>query len=128
MDKLTDFKSEINDLVESAVGRAYTDVLPYVLNDTEQNIAGIVSVCLEKIIRGDFKSEVSGEYEMHTLSVVDQNDVTHNVWTGSSNIYNNLVQAVFDKNREAIVDTRVKQLEAEIEMLKSRLSDAYRRY
>ena len=124
--KLGDFKQLLAKVNEDALSKLYTDVLPYILSDTQYNMVGIIDNCLEKIIKGDFKVEID-QWNNYTITVEDQNGFSHEVKERLDTIWGTVVKKIYEANPQAVQDAYVKQLEAKIESLQKNLSEAYRR-
>jgi len=124
--KLGDFKKQLSQINEDALSKLYTDVLPYVLSDTQYNMVNIIDDCLGKIIKGNFKVEID-QWNNYTITVEDQNGFTHCLRESSTTIWGTLVKAIYDANPQALENAHIKQLEARIESLQDNLTRAYQR-
>lgn len=124
--KLGDFKKQLAQINEDVLSNLYTDVLPYVLSDTQFNMVGIIDDCLDKILKGSFEVEID-QWDNYTITVTDQNGFDHTLRESSSSIWGTLVKKIYDANPQALESAHIKQLEARIESLQDNLTRAYSR-
>lgn len=122
--KLENFKGEMTRIQNEAIRGLYTDALPYVLTDTQYNISSIVEDCLDKFINNRFDVGIT-EHGYYSIKITELNGFTHNITANCHSVWDNIVKTIFEHNREAIVSTRITQLEAQLEMLKDQLNRGY---
>ncbi len=125
-DKLFDFKSKLSQINEEALSNLYTDVLPYILSDTQFNMVGVIDSCLEKFIKGDFKVSID-KFDNYVIEVEDRNGFTHYIREHTDTIWGTIVAKIYDANPPACESAYIKQLECKVKSLEGRLTEAYRR-
>lgn len=124
--KLADFKKQLSQINEDALSKLYTDVLPYILSDTQFNMVQAIDVCLEKVIKGDFKV-ITDNHNNYVINVTDHNGFEHTLRESNTSIWGTLVKKIFEANPEALKDAYVQQLQARITSLEAEVMRAYRR-
>ncbi len=124
--KLVDFKQQLKDVNEDILSKLYTDILPYILSDTQFNMVGVIDSCLEKFIKGDFKVSID-KFDNYVIEVEDRNGFTHYIREYTDTIWGTIVAKIYDANPPACESAYIKQLECKVKSLESRLTEAYRR-
>lgn len=116
---LEELKQKAGAVIESIMSDLYSDYLPHVVGDTEGNISNRVTGCIKNIIQGKIR-----ELEDHPdfFYVNDGYGYDHLVSLGS---YGVNLKPLCDIMGETIQTNRIKQLEQEVESLKSQLKSAY---
>lgn len=123
--RLSEFKTKMLEVADQALTAVHCELLPYVLSDTESNIAILVSSCLNNILEGKF--EVVEKLGYTYITVQDANHYTHHVTGYSQSLHENAIQKIYDSASKEIENTRIKQLEAKVESLQQQLTGSYRR-
>ena len=122
--RLSEFKTKMLEVADQALTAVHCELLPYVLSDTESNIAILVSSCLNNILEGKF--EVVEKLGYTYITVQDANHYTHHVTGYSQSLHENAIQKIYDSASKEIENTRIKQLEAKVESLQQQLTGSYR--
>lgn len=123
--RLSEFKTKMLEVADQALTAVHCELLPYVLSDTESNIAILVSSCLNNILEGKF--EVVEKLGYTYITVQDANHYTHHVTGYSQSLHHNAIQNIYDSASKEIENTRIAQLEAKVESLQQQLTGSYRR-
>jgi len=118
---LEELKERAGAVIQSVMGDLYTDYLPHVETDTESNIQYRVEGCIKNILQGSIQL-VKGH-----PTVFYVNDNYGNEHHISLSHYFDW-KLLCDSLGETVETQRIKQLEGEVESLKSQLKDSYRRY
>ena len=95
----------------------YTDYLPHVETDTDSNIGFIAQSIVENILLGRFEKTDNGG-----MLVKDKTGVRHLIMITS---YRGLVESIVNDFRDELVDARIRELESELEYMRS-LNNQYR--
>lgn len=106
------FKKQAQEALEAALSKAYEDYLPYVENDTYSNVRQQSVRWLER-----FMSDNLGEDDV----IVDI--AAKHGWTVQT-----VRNKMYEDNKEEIQKAIGVDLQNEIDSLKARLEDAFRRY
>ena len=106
------FKKQAQEALEAALSKAYEDYLPHVENDTYSNVRRLSERWLErfmadKLTEEDLKLDVTSKYS----------------WTAEA-----VRKKMYEENKAEITQSIGVDLQNEIDSLKARLEDAYRRY
>jgi len=117
---LENIKKEVGSVLKNLATDLYSDYLPHVVADTEANIAYRVEGCIKNILQG--KVDQVADSAMFYV-----NDTYGNDHLVSLTHYFDF-KALCDTMGETIQTSRIKQLESEVESLKSQLLDSYRRF
>ena len=120
-DAMAELKTKAGAVIESIMSNLYTEYLPHVAGDTESNIAYRVEGCIRSMISGKYVKSESGS---QLVWVEDGYGHEHLINLAS---YNMALKPLCDLMGETIQSERIKQLEKEVDSLKSQLQDAYRR-
>src|SRR3990167_2362008 len=116
---MADLKTRAGEVITDIMSGLYGDYLPLVVSDTDSNISSRVEGCLRNIMDGYI------ERHSDNLSWVDDTyGNRHLINVGS---YNLILKPLCDLMGDTIQSNRIKQLEDEVESLRSQLKDAYRR-
>lgn len=123
-DKLTEFRQRIAEIGNEVLGDLYGDVLPHIASDTEFNISNRVQHSVENLLCGKFEDistdtlkpyiKVSDGYGMYSYIHLSQ--------------YSQMCKHIYDVCKPELENNRILQLEQEVETLKERLTESYRRY
>lgn len=113
---LEELKQKAGAVIESIMSDLYTDYLPHVVDDTDANISYRVEGCIKNILQG--KIIPNGDF----IHVNDDYGYEHMVNLAQ---YNMNLKPLCDIMGETIHTNRIKQLEQEVESLKSQLKNAY---
>ena len=120
-DAMSELKTSAGSVIEAVMSNLYSDYLPHVASDTESNIAYRVEGCIRSMISGKYVKSESGS---PLVWVEDGYGHEHLINLAS---YNMALKPLCDLMSETIQSERIKQLENEVDSLKSQLQDAYRR-
>lgn len=118
IEAMNKLKTQAKEVIDGVMGQLYCDYLPHVVTDTDSNIGNRVTEVI--------KNMIAGKIEKVSDSMVKVSDgywVDHYI---SLTPYEALVKPLCDLMGPEIVGVRVKQLENEVESLKSQLKDAWR--
>ena len=118
---MVELKTKAGAVIESIMSSLYTEYLPHVASDTESNIAYRVEGCIRSMISGKYVKSESGS---PLVWVEDGYGHEHLINLAS---YNMALKPLCDLMGETIQSERIKQLENEVDSLKSQLQDAYSR-
>jgi hypothetical protein len=119
-DAMTELKEKAGSVIDGIMGSLYTDYLPHVVSDTESNISYRVEGCLKSMMAGDYtRSESGGTH----VWVGDGYGNNHMISLAS---YSKALKPLCDLMGETIINTRIAQLEKEVESLRNQLKDAWR--
>lgn len=118
---LENIKKEVGDVLKNLTSDLYSDYMPHVVDDTEANISFRVEGCVKNILQGKIQPVVNSPDRFYV------NDEYGNDHLISLTHYFNF-KALCDMLGETIQSGRIKQLEEEVESLKQRLTESYRRY
>lgn len=122
--RLSEFKTKMLELADHALTAVHCELLPYVLSDTESNIAILVSSCLNNILEGKF-IVVEGEGRTY-IAVKDNNNYEHHIVGYKKSHWDDAIQKIYDSASKEIENTRITQLEAKVESLQQQLTGSYR--
>lgn len=106
------FEVQAKDALETALSAAYEEYLPHVENDTYSNVRRLSERYIERFMADnlteeDLKLDVTSKYS----------------WTAEA-----VRKKMYEEHRDEITKMIGSDLQEEIDSLKSRLEDAYRRY
>lgn len=118
---MQELKEKASSVINDIMGDLYTEYLPHVETDTESNIQYRVEGCIKNILQGKIEETDSGE--MFWVDDGYGNDHLVNLMACNLDL-----KPLTDIMGETIQTQRIKQLEGEVESLKSQLKDSYRRY
>ncbi len=118
---MENLKKSAGTVIEGIMSDLYTDYLPHVAGDTESNIQYRVEGCIKNILQGKIQL-VKGHPTVFYVS--DNYGNEHHI--NLSHYFD--WKPLCDQMGETIQTQRIKQLEQEVESLKSQLKDSYRRY
>ena len=113
---LEELKQKAGAVIEGIMGDLYTGYLPHVVGDTDANISYRVEGCIKNILQG--KITPSGDF----IHVNDNYGSEHMINLAH---YNLNLKPLCDIMGETVQTNRIKQLEQEVESLKSQLKYAY---
>lgn len=123
--RLDEYKKSMLTIADNALTAVYCELLPYTLGDAESNFQGLITDCVESFLKGDFKVEETTNGTL-TLCVTDRNGYNHYIHNYAQNIWPNALQSIYDHAKKDVENVRIKQLEAQVESLKSQLQQSYR--
>lgn len=112
-------KDEAQKVINGVMGDLYCEYLPHVVTDTDSNIGARVQGAIRNMLKGEY--EQAGE-EMVWVS--DSYGYRHLINLGR---YDGLAKPLCDFMGANIQNTRIKELENDVEILKQRIEDSYRR-
>ena len=118
---MENLKKSAGAVIEGIMGDLYTDYLPHVAGDTESNIQYRVEGCIKNILQGNIQL-VKGHPTVFYVN--DNYGSEHHI--SLSHYFD--WKPLCDVLGATIQTQRIKQLEQEVESLKSQLKDSYRRY
>jgi uncharacterized protein involved in exopolysaccharide biosynthesis len=118
---MQELKERASSVINDIMGDLYTEYLPHVADDTENNIQYRVEGCIKNILQGKITETDSGG--MFWVDDGYGNDHLVNLMACNLDL-----KPLTDIMGETIQTQRIKQLEDEVESLKSQLKDSYRRY
>lgn len=118
-DAMAELKSKACAVIESIMSGLYTDYLPHVVSDTESNIAYRVEGCLKNLIEG--------KIERASPDMIWLGDGYGNKHCVHLGIHTMHLKHLCDIAGKTIENNRIKQLENEVELLRSQLNASYRR-
>ncbi len=118
---MENLKKSAGAVIEGIMSDLYTDYLPHVAGDTESNIQYRVEGCIKNILQGKIAETDSGG--MFWVDDGYGNDHLVNLMACNLDL-----KPLTDIMGETIQTQRIKQLEQEVESLKSQLKDSYRRH
>ena len=113
---LEELKQKAGAVIESIMGDLYCEYLPHVVDDTDSNINYRVEGCIKNILQG--KVIPNGDF----IHVNDNHGSEHMINLAH---YSLNLKPLCDIMGETIQTNRIKQLEQEVEGLKSQLKNAY---
>ena len=113
---LEELKQKAGAVIESIMSDLYSDYLPHVVGDTDANISYRVEGCIKNILQG--KIIPNGDF----FHVNDDYGSEHMINLAH---YNLNLKPLVDIMGETIQTNRIKQLEQEVESLKTQLKNAY---
>jgi len=119
---MENLKKSAGAVIEGIMSGLYTDYLPHVADDTESNIQYRVEGCIKNILQGDIYL-VDANTDLFFVKDTYGGDHCISISSHSLNL-----KSLCDIMGETIQTNRIKQLEQEVESLKSQLKDSYRRY
>lgn len=116
---LEELRQKVGSELNSIMSGLYSDYLPHVVGDTDANISYRVGGCIKNILQGKIQKIVNFP---EVFYVNDGYGYDHLVSIGS---YGLDLKPLADIMGETIQTNRIKQLEQEVESLKSQLKNAY---
>ena len=122
---LSEFKTKMLEVADQALTAVHCELLPYVLSDADSNMSLLVQSCLTNILEGKF--EVVEKLGYTYISVQDVNHYTHHITGYSQSLHQNAIQNIYNSAGKEIENTRIKQLENEVDSLERQLREAYLR-
>jgi hypothetical protein len=115
---LEEIKQKVGSELNSIMGNLYSDYLPHVVGDTDANISYRVEGCIKNILQGKIQL-VEGHPTVFYVN--DQYGSDHHI--SLSHYFD--WKPLCDSMGETIQTNRIKQLEQEVESLKTQLKSAY---
>lgn len=116
---LEELKQKAGAVIESIMGDLYSDYLPHVVGDTDANISYRVEGCIKNILQG----KIHTDEDYSNLCWVDDTYGSRHMINLSP--YSLDLKPLADIMGETIQSNRIKQLEQEVESLKSQLKSTY---
>lgn len=117
---MTELKTKAGEVITSIMSDLYSDYLPHVVSDTENNISFRVEGCIRNMIAGAY--EKSGAND----NIVLINDGYGNNHIINLASYSLTLKPLCDLMGETIQLNRIKQLEDKIARMEDQLRDSYR--
>lgn len=114
METLNSFKESMQKVAEDAVSEVYGDVLPYVVSDTEFNIANRVEGCIKNLIAGDFQDVSTDELSIF-LQVSDSYGMNHRIHIAN---YTKMFDKIYEMYKDDLQNEKIKALESEVKILR----------
>ena len=114
METLNSFKESMRKVAEEAVSDVYADVLPYVVSDTEFNIANRVEGCVRNLIAGDFQDVSTDELSI-LLQVSDSYGMNHRIHIAN---YTKMFDKIYEMYKDELQNEKIKALESEVKILR----------
>lgn len=107
---IAEAKDKLKEIVDDTFGDIYTSHLPYIEHDTTMNIGFIVQEIINNILAGKFTKYGS------LATVKDSNGISFSFYIDS---YQSFIKPIVDVFGEELKDARIKQLETELDTIKS---------
>lgn len=114
---MAELKEKASEVISGIMSDLYTSYLPHVDSDTESNICCRATGIVKNLIAGNFKDAGNSLVE-----VSDDYGCNHYMPLAS---YERLVKPLCDAMGEQIQNERIKQLEREVESLRSMLNQRH---
>lgn len=122
-EKLLEFRKKVTEIGNEVLGDLYSDVLPYIASDTEFNISNRVQHSVENLLSGKFE-DISTDTLKPYLKISDGYGMYSYIHLSR---YSQMCKHIYDVCKHEIENNRILQLEQEVETLKERLTESYRR-
>jgi len=116
---LEELKQKVGSELNSIMGNLYSDYLPHVVGDTDANISYRVEGCIKNILQG----KIHTDEDYPNLCWVDDSYGGRHIISLSPHSLD--LKPLADIMGETIQTNRIKQLEQEVESLKTQLKNAY---